>query len=100
MPRITAEGQDAQQSTRNPSLNLESIHPNYFEALQVPIVRGRSFAASDREGAAAVAIVSEDVANQLWPGDDPIGRRLKMGRIDSPDERVHRRRCCRTEPVP
>jgi ABC-type antimicrobial peptide transport system permease subunit len=32
-----------------------------------------------------VAIVSEDVANQLWPGDDPIGRRLKMGRIDSPD---------------
>jgi predicted permease len=85
VPRMTAEGQDAQQSTRNPSLNLESIHPNYFEALQVPLVRGRSFAASDREGAAAVAIVSEDVANQLWPGDDPIGRRLKMGRIDSPD---------------
>ena len=86
LPQITAEGQDAEQSAHNPSLNLESIHPNYFDTLQVPIVRGRSFAASDREGTAAVAIVSEDVANRLWlwPGQDPIGKRLKMGRIGSP----------------
>lgn len=84
LPQISAEGQDAEQSARNPSLNLESIHPNYFETMQVPIVRGRSFAASDREGMPAVAIVSEDVASRLWPGSDPIGKRLKMGRIDSP----------------
>lgn len=83
LPQFTAEGQDAEQSIRNPSLNLESVHPSYFETLQVPILRGRSFSASDREGTVAVAIVSEDVANRLWPGDDPIGKRLKMGRIDS-----------------
>ena len=51
LPRLTAEGQNAEQAAANPSLNLESIHPNYFETLQVPIVRGRAFTASDREGA-------------------------------------------------
>jgi putative ABC transport system permease protein len=45
--------------------------------LQVPIVRGRAFTASDREGAVDVAIVSEDVAERTWPGGDPIGKRLE-----------------------
>ena len=79
LPRFTAEGQDADQLAANPSLNLESIHPNYFETLEVPIVRGRAFTAADREGAMDVAIVSEDVAVRIWPGENPIGRRLKMG---------------------
>ena len=83
LPAVTAEGQDAEEAAQNPSLNLESIHPNYFDALQVSMVRGRSFAASDREGAPAVAIVSEDVAGRLWSGADPIGKRLKMGGVDS-----------------
>jgi predicted permease len=83
LPRITAEGQHSDEAATNPSLNVESIHPNYFETLQIPIVRGRAFAASDREGARPVAIVSEDVAGRLWPDADPIGKRLKMGGIDA-----------------
>lgn len=83
LPRFVAEGQDADQAARNPSLNLESIHPNYFETFEVPIVRGRAFTAADREGTLDVAIVSEDVAERLWPRGDPIGRRLKMGRLES-----------------
>ena len=74
---------DAEQAAANPSLNLESIHPNYFETFEVPLVRGRAFAATDREGAVEVAIVSEDVAARLWPGEDPIGKRLKMGGLAS-----------------
>ena len=83
LPRFTAEGQDADQLAANPSLNLESVHPNYFETLEVPIVRGRAFTAADREGALDVAIVSEDVATRIWPGENPIGRRLKMGGLGS-----------------
>jgi putative ABC transport system permease protein len=83
LPRFTAEGQDADRLAANPSLNLESIHPNYFETLAVPIVRGRAFTAADREGAMDVAIVSEDVAVRIWPGENPIGRRLKMGGLGS-----------------
>jgi putative ABC transport system permease protein len=83
LPRLTAEGQNAEQAAANPSLNLESIHPNYFETLQVPILRGRAFTVADREGAVDVAIVSEDVAELTWPGEDPIGKRLKMGGLGS-----------------
>lgn len=85
LPRFTAEGQDADASFRNPSLDIESIHPNYFDTLQVPIRRGRSFMPSDREGAEPVAIISADLASRLWPGEDPIGKRLKMGGPDSRD---------------
>ena len=83
LPQVTAEGQNAPEAASNPSLNLESIHPNYFETLQVPIVRGRAFTVADREGALDVAIISQDVAERTWPGEDPIGKRLKMGHVGS-----------------
>ena len=84
VPRVTAEGQSDDQAASNPSLNLESIHPNYFSTIGAPIVRGRPFSAADRQGTRDVAIVSEDVASRLWPGHDPIGKRLKMGRVAEP----------------
>jgi putative ABC transport system permease protein len=79
VPRVTAEGQSNDQAATNPSLNLESIHPNYFSTIGAPIVRGRPFTPTDRQGAREVAIVSEDAASRLWPAQDPIGKRLKMG---------------------
>jgi putative ABC transport system permease protein len=82
VPRVTAEGQSNDQAASNPSLNLESIHPNYFSTIEAPIVRGRPFSAADRQGTVEVAIVSEDVASRLWPGQTPIGKRLKMGRVE------------------
>jgi putative ABC transport system permease protein len=83
VPRVTAEGQSADEAINNPSLNLESIHPNYFSTFEVPILQGRSFTRADREGGVRVAIVSADAASSLWPGKDPIGKRLKMGGPDS-----------------
>jgi putative ABC transport system permease protein len=85
VPRFTAEGQSAERAATNPSLNLESVHHNYFETFEVPIVRGRAFTPADREGALDVAIVSEDVSARTWPGADPIGKRMKMGGPDSSD---------------
>jgi predicted permease len=79
LPRFTAAGQSAADAASNPGLNLESIHPNYFATLGVGLVRGRAFTAADRDGAQPVAIVSDDVAEVLWPGQDPVGRRVKMG---------------------
>ena len=83
VPRITAEGQGSDEAGGNPSLNLESIHPNYFETFQIPILRGRAFTAADRQDSPEVAIVSEDAAARLWPQQDPIGKRLKMGNLVS-----------------
>jgi predicted permease len=86
LPRFTAEGQSDEAAASNPSLNVESVHPNYFETFEVPLVRGRAFTQADREGVLGVAIVSEDVAASTWPGDNPIGKRLKMGRPTTPGE--------------
>jgi len=85
-PEFTAEGQSAERAAANPSLNLESIHPNYFDTFEVTILRGRGFTEADRPGAPEVAVVSEDVAARTWPGEDPIGRRVKFGRLDSSEE--------------
>jgi predicted permease len=83
VPRITAEGQSSDEAAANPTLDLESIHPNYFATFGVSLVRGRAFTLDDRQGQAAVAIVSEDAAARIWPDDNPIGKRLKMGAVDS-----------------
>jgi putative ABC transport system permease protein len=85
VPRFSAEGQTEERAAANTSLNLESVHPNYFDTLGVKIVRGRAFSVADRDGALEVAIVSEDVADSMWPGDNPIGKRLKMGAPASGD---------------
>ena len=85
VPIVTAEGQNAAQVAANGSLNLEAIQPGYFDTFGVTLVRGRPFDERDRDDAPAVAIVSEDVASRLWPGQDPIGKRLKMGDLESKD---------------
>jgi putative ABC transport system permease protein len=79
VPAFLAEGQDASRARSNPALDLEAVHPGYFDTVGLRIVRGRSFQPSDRDGATPVAIVSEDVAARTWPGQDPVGHRLKIG---------------------
>ena len=79
VPAFAAEGQSEDEAKRNPPLNFEEIHPRYFATFEVALTRGRAFTDDDREGTSRVAILSEDVANQLWPGADPIGKRLKWG---------------------
>jgi putative ABC transport system permease protein len=54
------------------------VLPSYFETLGVPIVRGRALTTADRRDGAPVAVVSESVARRYWPGQDPIGRRLRF----------------------
>ena len=86
VPEFTAEGQSAERAATNPSLNLEAIFSNYFATFQIPILRGRAFTDSDTESMPAVAIVSERVAATAWPGEDPIGKRMKMGGPTSNDD--------------
>ena len=86
VPRFTAEGQSADQVLENPALNLEAIHPTYFSTLQVMVLRGRAFLPTDVRDAPHVAIVSDGVAARAWPGQDPVGQRLKMGGPGSDDE--------------
>jgi predicted permease len=84
-PRSMAEGQTVDEAKGNPSLNLEAVYPNHFATLGVPMRRGRAFTADDGPRAPLVAIVSADVAQRLWPDQDPIGKRIRMG-LEEPRE--------------
>lgn len=56
-------------------LNMD-VTPGYFEAMGIPMVRGRSFEERDNETAPRVVIVDERLAQHFWPNGDPIGRRM------------------------
>jgi len=60
-------------------LRSSDISPDYFTTFRIPIRRGRGFTAQDRAGAPRVAVINRATADQLWPGQDPIGRQLTIG---------------------
>src|SRR6266850_338937 len=62
----------------NPRLNYEVATPGYFRAMGIALRRGRLFDATDDDRAPRVVIVGETTARRLWPGQDPIGKRLWM----------------------
>ncbi len=68
-------------SPDNPDARLlmdrHSVNPGALANLGIPLLRGRDLTWHDDENSAAVAIVSEGVADKLWPGKDPIGKRMR-----------------------
>ena len=54
----------------------------YFQTLRIPVLRGRLFDDSDGPDAPHVAVISEAVARQKWPGQDPIGQSIEFGNMD------------------
>jgi predicted permease len=59
--------------------DMRFVSPSYFATLSLPLLRGRSFAASDAEHAPPVAIVSRNLAKRLWGDADPVGHRISNG---------------------
>ena len=80
---ITLEGQPVQDQESNPFVHLQSVGPGYFEAMGIPLHRGRPFSSDDRLSGQAVAVVGTRLAERLWPSGDAIGRRLKLGPPES-----------------
>jgi len=68
--------------TDRPLADIRQVNPDYFRTLGVPLRSGRVFAEADR--AYPVALVSALAAERLWPGQDPVGKRMQMGGDDTP----------------
>ena len=52
---------------------------NFFQAMGIPLLRGRFFTDADRHGSQLVLIVNHRLAQHFWPGQDPIGKQLRIG---------------------
>ncbi|MBX3174403.1 MAG: ABC transporter permease [Gemmatimonadaceae bacterium] len=66
-----------------PSTRMASVTPSFFQTLEIPLRQGRSFESSDRAGALAVAIVNERFARQHFTDGEVIGRRIRLGGLQS-----------------
>jgi predicted permease len=69
---------------RTPSIALTWAHGDYFSTFGIPLIRGRNFTREEQYENRLVVIVSKDLADRYWPGEDPIGKRLKWGIDASP----------------
>jgi putative ABC transport system permease protein len=77
--RVLIDGQVQSASTPVPQVNFETASPDYFRVLGVPVLEGRSFTDSDTAKSQPVIVVNESVARHFWPGQNPIGHRVKPG---------------------
>ena len=62
-----------------PEVEMRRAVHDYFRAMGIPILRGRGFSAEDGPATAPVAVINQTMARRLWPDEDPVGRRFKMG---------------------
>jgi putative ABC transport system permease protein len=77
------EGIDSSTREDKPFANIGSVSGGYFAAMGVPILAGRTFTEADREDAPPVVIVSAALGRKYWPGESPLGKRV---RFDSDDK--------------
>jgi macrolide transport system ATP-binding/permease protein len=76
------DGQAEPGTEEMPSAVYESVSPDYFATMSIPIVGGRDFAGSDTAKSPGVVIVNETLAERFWPGENPVGKRLHSGNTD------------------
>ncbi len=75
---VIIEGQPLadESASRNPILNWEAATPDYFRAMDIRLLQGRLFNERDTAKSPLVVIIGQSLAERLWPGQDPIGRRM------------------------
>jgi predicted permease len=79
------EGRPVPRPGESPVAIYRAVLPGYFAAMRLPILRGRDVAASDGPDAPGIVLVNEFLAKRVWPGEDPIGKRLAFdGTDDAP----------------
>ncbi|MGB6696035.1 MAG: ABC transporter permease, partial [Terracidiphilus sp.] len=71
-----------------PDAMFRTASPEYFSALEIPLVRGRVFTSDDRAGRPNTVIISRQLAQQYFPGEDPIGKHLHVPAHEDADYQV------------
>ncbi len=66
------------------SAATHAVSANYFEMMGIRLLKGRVFTSADTPDVTRISVVNETLARRMWPGEDPIGKRWKFGRLDGP----------------
>jgi predicted permease len=79
----SVEGHGPFTAQDRPRAWVHRVSPHFFAALRIPLVTGRTFLDSELVPTPASVVVSQQVAERFWPGQDPIGKRLTFGAADA-----------------
>ncbi len=79
---VEVEDQPIAEGEPRPQATSLTVVPGYFEAMSIPLLRGRDFTLADNADAAQVAIVDRRFAERFWPGEDPVGKTVVVGEVE------------------
>ena len=83
---ITVEGRAAPEGEKFINADIRVVGGDYFRAMRIPLLKGRLFTEQDTRTSPRVVLIDEHMASQLWPGEDPVGKRIRTGGFDvTPD---------------
>jgi predicted permease len=80
---ITVEGRVPAAGEKFINVDIRVVGGEYFRAMQIPLLKGRLFTEHDTRTTDRVVIIDDYMAAQLWPGNDPIGKRIRTGGFDA-----------------
>jgi putative ABC transport system permease protein len=80
---IAMEGRADPAPDRMPIIITRVVSPGYFKTMSIPLLDGRVFTEGDKSDSPPVVIISETMARRFWPNEDPLGKRIKVGRSTS-----------------
>ena len=73
------EGAPPRSRAERPVTHLSAVTPGYFQAMGIPLLRGRDVALTDTRDRQGVVLVNQVIAEREWPGQDPVGKRVAIG---------------------
>ena len=76
---VILEGRAQEGASTRPTADYNTITPDYFKVLRIPVLKGRQFTAQDVKDGPRVVIVNDVLAQRLWPNEEVIGKRLRIG---------------------
>jgi putative ABC transport system permease protein len=74
---FVVEGNEPGPGDVAPVLSVRVVTPGYFDTMGIPLLRGRDVVDADRVGSQLVALVDETLARRFWPGEEPVGKRIR-----------------------
>lgn len=78
-------GRPVEKGKGNPGGGWMSVSPGYFSVFKIPILRGRDFTNSDTAAAPGVVLITQAMAKQFWPKENPVGQQIVIGKGVGPE---------------